>query len=55
MISGCALNLYKQSPQSRKKILELKSKVDELEREHKKEQKGFEKVRRSLESKLKKR
>ena len=54
MTSGCALNLYKQSPQSRKKILELKSKVSTLEKEQRKEQREFSKVKKELESKLKK-
>ena len=53
MVSGCAVNLYKQSPQSRKKILELQEKVSDLEKERRKEQKEFERVRRDLESKLK--
>jgi chemotaxis protein MotB len=54
MTSGCALNLYKQSPQSRKKILELKSKVSALEKEQRKEQKEFAQVKQALENKLKK-
>ncbi|MGB2600353.1 MAG: OmpA family protein [Candidatus Omnitrophota bacterium] len=53
MTSGCALNLYKQSPKSRKKILELQSKVKDLEKERRKEQKEFAQVKRSLERKLK--
>lgn len=53
MATGCAVNLYKQSPQSRKKILELQSKVSDLEKERRKEQKEFEEVKRDLEKKLK--
>ena len=53
-MSGCALNLYKQSPHSRKRILELQSKVDDLEKERRKEQGEFESTRRELEGKLKK-
>ncbi|MFQ5952853.1 MAG: flagellar motor protein MotB [Candidatus Omnitrophota bacterium] len=52
-ITGCAVNLYKQSPRSRKKILALQSKVDDLEKERRKEQKEFEEVKRQLEKKLK--
>jgi chemotaxis protein MotB len=54
MISGCAVNLYKQSPRSRKKIRDLQAKVSDLEKERRKEQKEFEQVKRLLEGRLKK-
>ncbi|KJJ84372.1 flagellar motor protein MotB [Candidatus Omnitrophus magneticus] len=52
LMSGCALNYYKQSPKSRKKINELEAKVDELERLRKEEQDKFANVKDMLEQKL---
>jgi len=53
MISGCAVNFYKQSPRGKQKIAELQDRVDELEEERKREQEKFEEVKRMLERKLK--
>jgi len=53
MVSGCALNFYKQSPRSKKKIKELQTKVDELEKLRAQEKEQFEQAKRSLEKKLK--
>lgn len=53
VISGCALNFYKQSPRSKKKIRELETKVDELERLRAEEREKFAQVKKKLEKKLK--
>ena len=53
MVSGCALNFYKQSPRSKKKIKDLQSKLDDLEAQRKKERGKFEEAKRMLEKKLK--
>ena len=52
MVSGCAVNFYKQSPRSKKKIKELKVKISDLERQRKKEHERFAEVKRMLEEKL---
>ncbi|MGB3112122.1 MAG: hypothetical protein WBB84_03980, partial [Candidatus Omnitrophota bacterium] len=53
MISGCAVNLYKQSPRSRKKIRDLQAQVQDFEKERRKERKEFEETKRLLEERLK--
>ncbi|MDD5634834.1 MAG: OmpA family protein [Candidatus Omnitrophica bacterium] len=53
MVSGCAVNFYKQSPRSAKKIGELEAKVNTLEAQREAERQKFEEVRRMLESQLK--
>ncbi|MBU0570961.1 MAG: OmpA family protein [Candidatus Omnitrophica bacterium] len=53
LISGCAVNLYKQNPKSQEKIKTLQSKVDKLEALRLKEEIKFEEVRKMLERKLK--
>ena len=53
LLSGCAVNLYKQSPKSTQKIKDLQVKVDELETRRLKEQVKFEEVKKMLERKLK--
>jgi len=53
LLSGCAVNLYKQSPRSAQTIKDLQSKVDELESQRLKEQIKFEEVKKMLERKLK--
>ncbi|MCK4852324.1 MAG: OmpA family protein [Candidatus Omnitrophica bacterium] len=52
-ISGCAVNFYKQSPRSKKKIEELKARVDELEKLRADEQEKFAKAKSMLGKKLK--
>jgi chemotaxis protein MotB len=54
MVSGCALNFYKQSPRSKAKIKDLEAKIDDLEAKRKAERAQFEETRRMLESKLSK-
>jgi len=51
-VSGCAVNFYKQSPRSKQKISELKSKIDDLETQRMKERAQFEATKRMLEEKL---
>ena len=53
MVSGCAVNFYKQSPRSKKKIKELQTKISDLEAQRREELKNFEEAKRMLESKLK--
>jgi len=53
LASGCAVNFYKQSPRSKKKIKELQAKVSDLEEERMAEQEKFAQVKRMLEKKLK--
>ena len=52
MVSGCAVNFYKQSPRSKKKIKDLQSKIDDLEAQRAQEQREFEEAKRMLEKKL---
>ena len=52
MTSGCAVNFYKQSPKSKKKIVELETKVSELEQLRLQELKQFEGVKSQLENKF---
>ena len=52
MMSGCALNFYKQSPRSKNQIKELEAKISNLEAERMREQKEFEDARRMMETKL---
>jgi chemotaxis protein MotB len=52
LISGCAVNFYKQSPRSKEKIKDLKRKVSTLEKQQREEQRKFEEVKRKLESRL---
>jgi len=53
LASGCAVNFYKQSPRSKKKIKDLQSKIQTLEEEQANERKRFEETKRLLERKLK--
>jgi chemotaxis protein MotB len=53
MVSGCAVNFYKQSPRSKKQIKELQSRIDDLEVQRREERKRFEEAKRMLEGKLK--
>ncbi|MFC1480574.1 flagellar motor protein MotB [Candidatus Omnitrophota bacterium] len=53
VLSGCAVNFYKQSPRSLKKIKDLETKIVDLEEQRKKELKQFEEAKRMLEQKLK--
>ncbi len=52
LVSGCAVNFYKQSPRSKKKIEELKGKIDDLERQRMEEQARFEAVKEELQRRL---
>ncbi len=53
MVSGCAVNFYKQSPRSKEKIKTLQNKISDLEAERQAERAQFEDTKRMLESKLK--
>ncbi|MDD4956493.1 MAG: flagellar motor protein MotB [Candidatus Omnitrophica bacterium] len=53
MVSGCAVNFYKQNPRSKTKITELERQISDLEAERAKERAHFEDVKRMLESRLK--
>ena len=53
VLSGCAVNFYKQNPRSKKMIKDLETKVSDLEMEKKIEQERFAEVKRMLEQKLK--
>ncbi|NQT32874.1 MAG: OmpA family protein [Candidatus Omnitrophica bacterium] len=50
--SGCAVNFYKQSPRSKRKINELQAQVYGLEKQQAEERKRFEEAKRMLESKF---
>jgi chemotaxis protein MotB len=50
--SGCAVNLYKQSPRSKQQIQELQTKIDDLEAQRRQEQLEFEDAKRMMEKKL---
>ena len=52
LVSGCAVNFYKQSPRSKQKISELKAKIDDLEVQRQKEREELEAAKRMLEKKL---
>jgi len=52
MVSGCAVNFYKQSPRSKNKIQDLEKQIDDLERQRMEEQKQFEETKKMLESRL---
>lgn len=52
LVSGCAVNFYKQNPRSKKKIAELESKIDDLELQRQHERANFEEVKKMLEEKL---
>ncbi|MFH1665291.1 MAG: OmpA family protein [Candidatus Omnitrophota bacterium] len=51
-MSGCAVNFYKQSPQSRKKISDLKARISDLEKQRMEERERFEEVKRALDKKF---
>jgi len=53
MVSGCAVNFYKQSPRSKKKIKDLKVKIDDLEAQRIEERRRFKEVKLMLEKRLK--
>ncbi|MFC1570699.1 OmpA family protein [Candidatus Omnitrophota bacterium] len=53
LVSGCALNFYKQSPRSKKKIKDLESKISDLEAQRAQEQREFEETKKLLERKFK--
>ncbi|MEA3488725.1 MAG: OmpA family protein [Candidatus Omnitrophota bacterium] len=52
LVSGCALNFYKQSPRSKKKIKDLESTIGDLKAKREKERAQFEATKRMLEQKL---
>ena len=52
LVSGCALNFYKQSPRSKSEIKNLKSKISDLEKQRAQEQADLEATKKLLESKL---
>ncbi|MGB2600601.1 MAG: OmpA family protein [Candidatus Omnitrophota bacterium] len=52
MVSGCAVNFYKQSPRNKKKIKDLQAKINDLEEQRSQEQKKFAETKRMLEQKL---
>jgi len=52
LVSGCAVNFYKQSPRTKTQIKELKAKIGDLEKQRQEEQEQFAQVKRSLERKL---
>jgi chemotaxis protein MotB len=52
LVSGCAVNFYKQSPRSKKQIKELQSKISDLEAQRKQEQLEFEEAKRMMEKNL---
>ncbi len=51
-LSGCAVNFYKQSPRSKKKIKDLEMKIGDLEKQRDMEREQFEAVKRQLEGKF---
>jgi len=53
MVTGCAVNFYKQSPRSKKKIEELSAEISELKKQQELERKKFEETKEMLEKKLK--
>ena len=53
MVSGCAVNFYKQSPRSKEKIKTLQNKISDLEAERAAERAQFEETKRMMESRLK--
>ena len=52
LVSGCAVNFYKQSPRSKKQIKELQSKISDLEAQRRQEQLEFEEAKRMMEKRL---
>ena len=52
LVSGCALNFYKQSPRSKEQVKELQAKIDDLETQRMKERAQFEATKKMLEDKL---
>ncbi|MBD3425687.1 MAG: OmpA family protein [Candidatus Omnitrophica bacterium] len=52
LTSGCAVNFYKQSPRSKKKIKSLKAKITDLEKQREQERREFAETKRLLERKL---
>ncbi|MDP8299049.1 MAG: OmpA family protein [Candidatus Tantalella remota] len=52
MVSGCAVNFFKQSPRSKEKIKTLQDKISDLEAERQAERAQFEDTKRMLERKL---
>jgi len=52
LVSGCAVNFYKQSPRSKQRIKELEGQLSELERQRMEEQEQFEALKKQLEGKL---
>ncbi|MFH1877826.1 MAG: OmpA family protein [Candidatus Omnitrophota bacterium] len=52
MLSGCAVNFYKQSPRSKQKIQDLQAKIDDLEKQRNEERERFEEVKKMLANKL---
>jgi chemotaxis protein MotB len=53
VLSGCAVNFYKQSPRSKAELAKLQQQVSELERQRQEEQAKFAAVKEMLEKKLK--
>jgi len=52
LVSGCAVNFYKQSPRSKQRIQELEGQLSELEQQRLQEQREFEALKRELEGKF---
>ncbi len=52
MVSGCAVNFYKQSPRSKERIVELEAKIGDLEAQRAREHQSFEEAKRMLEQRL---
>lgn len=52
LVSGCAVNFYKQSPRNKKKIKALETQVNDLESQRDLERQQFEEARRLLEEQL---
>lgn len=52
LVSGCAVNFYKQSPRSKQEISKLKAKITDLEAERENENRQFEAIKKQLEARL---
>ncbi len=52
MVSGCAVNFYKQSPRSQQKIMDLEAQIDDLERQRAEERRELEEARRLLQGQI---
>ena len=52
LVSGCAVNFYKQSPRSKQRIQELEGQIGDLEQQRLEEQREFAALKRELEGKF---